>query len=532
MEQATKDIVRLVTRADPGGALAALTRQLSDARSIDETLAIVSHSVRTLLQADGASFVLRDGDRCYYAEEDAVSPLWKGRRFPMSACISGWCMTHRRPVVLEDIYEDPRIPADAYRPTFVRSLAMAPVGKDEPIAALGVYWAERRRPGPDEIERLEAIAEAAGRALADHQPRPAGATQGRGPRQTAPEPNKAAEPVALDPVLERGSLRAFMTRVRNKGLRPDSLESSVFAVLCVLIATLVREGFRASGAPGLGIFSVYYPVVLLAMLVGGRGCGILAAALGGLAAYYFFMPPLFEFVSPTLSDTLNLSLYGGASALIILIIDRYQRDVMRLRQEDARHLTLAREQNHRLRNAITVAEAIVQQSLRDLPDRGRTIARRIRAGLAQVEMEEAGCRPVGLREFLASELGLYDLARFSLEGPDTGQLPPKVQNTLSLVFHELATNALKHGALSVPEGRVAVTSSREDGVTKIVWLETGGPPVQAPQKRGYGSILMQRIVQNIDGSCTLDFRPTGLAAEIRLVLPKDSAAIRPVTYNS
>src|SRR6516165_5474008 len=78
-------------------------------------------------------------------------------------------MTNRQSVALADIYQDPRIPADAYRPTFVRSLAMAPVGRNEPVAALGAYWAEPHQPRPDEIERLQAIADTAALALTNLQ---------------------------------------------------------------------------------------------------------------------------------------------------------------------------------------------------------------------------------------------------------------------------------------------------------------------------------------------------------------------------
>src|SRR3954452_13433582 len=96
---------------------------LSLARSLPAVMAIVRRVARELTGADGATFVLREGDKCYYADENAIAPLWKGRRFPISACISGWSMLHREHVVIEDIYADGRIPADTYRPTFVKSLA-------------------------------------------------------------------------------------------------------------------------------------------------------------------------------------------------------------------------------------------------------------------------------------------------------------------------------------------------------------------------------------------------------------------------
>src|SRR5689334_13731247 len=103
-----------------------LIQRLSFCRSVDSILAELRESARKLTGADGLSIILRDGDLCHYVEEDAIAPLWKGRRFPMEACISGWCMLHRQQVVIPDIYSDPRVPHEAYRPTFVKSLLMTP----------------------------------------------------------------------------------------------------------------------------------------------------------------------------------------------------------------------------------------------------------------------------------------------------------------------------------------------------------------------------------------------------------------------
>src|SRR5687767_2516024 len=92
--------------------LVAVVQQLSLARSLDAVMAIVRTAARQLTGADGATFVLRDGDLCFYADEDAVAPLWKGNRFPMSRCISGWSMIHRREAVIGDIAADPRVSQD------------------------------------------------------------------------------------------------------------------------------------------------------------------------------------------------------------------------------------------------------------------------------------------------------------------------------------------------------------------------------------------------------------------------------------
>lgn len=138
--------------------LAAAAQALSLARDIETVRAIVRRSARELTGADGATFVLRDGEFCHYVDEDAIAPLWKGKRFPLQTCISGWAMLNARPAAIEDIYADSRIPADAYRPTFVKSLVMVPIRSSAPIGAIGNYWATQHRAAPEEIELLQALA--------------------------------------------------------------------------------------------------------------------------------------------------------------------------------------------------------------------------------------------------------------------------------------------------------------------------------------------------------------------------------------
>ncbi len=145
--------------------LVSVVQELSLARNLETIMAIVRHEARELTGADGATFVLREGDLCHYADEEAISPLWKGHRFPMSICISGWAMLNRQAAVIEDIYADDRIPADAYRPTFVKSLAMVPIRTTEPVGAIGTYWATRREPRPEEVRLLQALADSTSIAM-------------------------------------------------------------------------------------------------------------------------------------------------------------------------------------------------------------------------------------------------------------------------------------------------------------------------------------------------------------------------------
>jgi signal transduction histidine kinase len=139
--------------------LVGVVQQISLARDLPSLMAIVRDAARELTGADGATFILRDGDRCFYADENAIAPLWKGRKFPIEACISGWAMLNRREVVIEDIYADARIPHDAYRPTFVSSLLVVPIRTLDPVGAIGNYWAKRRRPTAEEVKLLQALAD-------------------------------------------------------------------------------------------------------------------------------------------------------------------------------------------------------------------------------------------------------------------------------------------------------------------------------------------------------------------------------------
>ncbi len=142
-------------------------RTVSGARDLPAVMAAVTTAARRLVAADGATFVLREGTMVHYADEDAIAPLWKGRRFPAQACVSGIAMLRKESIAIEDLRLDPRVTPDTYRGTFVRSLAMVPIRREDPLGAIGVYWAGRHRASPRELSVLEALAEAAAAAVAN-----------------------------------------------------------------------------------------------------------------------------------------------------------------------------------------------------------------------------------------------------------------------------------------------------------------------------------------------------------------------------
>ena len=126
----------------------------------------VRKTARTICQSDGITFVLRDSDACHYVEEDAIAPLWKGRTFPLESCISGWAMMNGQTAVIEDVFEDPRIPYDTYLPTFVKSLIMTPLGEKN-VAAMGAYWRDKRSFSNIDIITVKTYGALVGKALSD-----------------------------------------------------------------------------------------------------------------------------------------------------------------------------------------------------------------------------------------------------------------------------------------------------------------------------------------------------------------------------
>ena len=167
MELSVNGADRSVTGGLPGAQafLIDASERLAAARSLDEVVEVLRHTARLAVGAEGIAVVIREGDRCFYATEDAIAPLWAGRRFDMASCVSGWAMRHLETVAIPDIRSDPRVSGDAYAPTFVRSLLMAPIGRPQAVAALGAYWSDVREHDRETIRRLESLARLAAIAI-------------------------------------------------------------------------------------------------------------------------------------------------------------------------------------------------------------------------------------------------------------------------------------------------------------------------------------------------------------------------------
>jgi PAS domain S-box-containing protein len=203
------------------------------------------------------------------------------------------------------------------------------------------------------------------------------------------------------------------------------------------------------------------------------------------------------------------------------------RDNSAVRAEEERRALLMAEMGHRVKNTLAAVQAVASRTLRRAgvpPDVQEAFTDRLIA-LARSHdlLMRGGWEGAPLADVLERALSPYGgTERARLEGPPVRLMANAVE-MLGLAFHEMATNAAKYGALSVPEGLVAVRWSLRriksgSRLVDIVWSERGGPPVLPPARRGFGSGLLERgLTHDLGGSVKLDFRPEGL--ECRICLP-------------
>jgi two-component sensor histidine kinase len=342
--------------SSPLATLVDTIEQLSTARTVQDIATVVRSRARAISGADGITIVLRDGDQCHYLDEEAIGPLWKGKRFPLDQCISGWTMLNGETAVIPDIYKDERVPFTVYRPTFVNSLVMTPVRRKDPMAAIGAYWKQVQTPSDEAVAGLEAVA------------------------------------------------RAAATAFENVHL----------------LATLEEA----------------------------------------------------------------------------------------LRRRDQ----LIRELDHRVKNTLAATLSVARRTLRSSPSpaafadvfEGRLMALSRAHELLAREDWSGG----DLAEALG--VGCDEAERVRLRGPSV-RLAPETAMSFVLVFHELADNARRHGALSVPGGRVTIDWTVDDGRLELTWLEWGGPTVSAPVTRGFGSQMIERgLPRDVGGEGRLGFEPDGV----------------------
>ena len=208
------------------------------------------------------------------------------------------------------------------------------------------------------------------------------------------------------------------------------------------------------------------------------------------------------------------------------------QDITEQRHWEDHQKLLISELSHRVKNTLATVQSIAAQTIRhskSLESFYQDFSGRLQAlGGAHALLTEHRWQSLGIREVVLEPLRAYttDAGRLRFEGPDI-DLRPGAALALSLVVHELATNAAKHGALSNKAGVIAITWDLTGGEgprsLRLVWRESGGPKVAGASARGFGLSLIERIVSyELDGEARYDFAPEGFACELLLPYRADN----------
>lgn len=286
--------------------------------------------------------------------------------------------------------------------------------------------------------------------------------------------------------------RAFLARL-------SPWAAGGWALLAVAVPTLLRWAIDrgASGFP----FLTYYPaVVLAALFLGWRWASLVALASAVIANRVFRSEPMLFYDGPR--EAVLALLFVLSCAALVWAGSTARRLVRELEQAKVREETLNRELLHRVKNMLATVNAMAVLTARHTPPEqfaaaldGRMRALERATGLLRAADEPGQCDLHRLVEDALEPFHSEDA--FTVGGPAC-QLPRESCVPLALALHELCTNAIKHGALTLPEGEVDLRWTIGEGAGKdggrqlrIVWREQGGPPVAQPGKMGMGARLLR-----------------------------------------
>ena len=196
-------------------------------------------------------------------------------------------------------------------------------------------------------------------------------------------------------------------------------------------------------------------------------------------------------------------------------------DVTERKEAEERQVLLAREVDHRARNALAIIQSIIRLTrAKSVDDYVATVEGRIKAlALAHTLLSDSRWHGADLGTLVAEEFAPYRSGnKIELKGPNVSLSPATAQG-IALALHELATNAAKHGALSSLKGKVGLTWQLQSDVLTLHWVESGGPPIRTPSARSFGlKVIKASIEQQLGGQATFDWNPKGLRCNLAIAL--------------
>jgi two-component sensor histidine kinase len=309
----------------------------------------------------------------------------------------------------------------------------------------------------------------------------------------------------------------LLSRIRHFRKNRVRVYGSAFAI--VVAATLLRLALHqelSTTAP----FTTYSLGVLCMALAGGFWPGMMTLAVSLVAGSILFLPPAFSFVLADGAEW-TLLMFGLFGSINVVLISGMIASIL---LHDEHQQFLFGELRHRSGNLLTVVQGIVSRTLVEshtVSEARQALETRL-AALARTHamLADRGWTGAPLGQIVSQEL-LSFTNQVTCIGCDLVVNTPAAQ-TFALIIHELATNAVKHGALSRPEGRVTIQGRTElcegNNLFQFAWIEAGGPTVEPPQRRGFGSSILSGMAKRFAKIVEMSYRPEGFTYELQVSL--------------
>lgn len=319
--------------------------------------------------------------------------------------------------------------------------------------------------------------------------------------------------------METGRPKRFdpIARFVLAGFQSQAAQRYAFALAFVILAAVIRGGASFLSERAL-LFPTFYPAVLAATLFGGVKPGALASVASVLVVWAAFMARESFFSLPDDDQMFNMAFFIAMALLLVWIAASYRGLIEKLRTEDDRRNLLVLEMQHRNRNTLSVAQAIVSQGLKQDGDAARDINGRLGAlANANQLLFSSPELTVPFGDIVRSVMSSYDSSRYIVSGYPLVLRDNHARN-MGLILHELTTNAAKYGALSSAEGKVSISCTKDDEAVTVTWQENGGPEIEAPApaRQGFGTRFIDRLLGDLRATAERSYRPSGFVFTLRL----------------
>ena len=261
-------------------------------------------------------------------------------------------------------------------------------------------------------------------------------------------------------------------------------------------------------------FATFFPAVLVSALFGGLSAGLLSIVLSIFTVWWAFTGAPFSFPPINAVHAANFVLFGLSSLLVVALAMIHRQLLFAVEAKERERQLLVGEIEHRSKNVLAVITSLIRQTVKDKDVADTLIGRMCAVADTHGLLDETRTETMTLRALLASGVERpLGADRVALNGPDV-LLSANQARALRLVIHELATNALKYGALSAPQGKVNVSWQCENGRVSMAWCELDGPKVAAPSQYNFGSRLILTTLKQINAEFDPAFPETGYCYRI------------------